>query len=233
MQQRGFGKMIRYVIGFALAVLCSVIGTLSLRIDWEKYISKETGLSIKHTLNRKISRTEIVGIVFCLCFSLVIVSLFQLYHYTAMKTYKDVVLVCFMFYIAMIDYKFKLIPSLLIRIMFVVRVAFLLIEIMVYSEYGMQLFISAIGGLVMSFIVMILGYFISRKSLGMGDVRLLTLVGFYLGSSAIYAEMLLAFFLSAIVGLILIALKKMKMRDVMPFAPYVAISVLVVVLVGF
>jgi prepilin signal peptidase PulO-like enzyme (type II secretory pathway) len=63
-----------------------------------------------------------------------------------------------------------------------------------------------------------------EKWMGMGDAYLVILLGLILGWPQILLALLLAFTIGALVGIILIILKKKKMESQVPFAPFLVLG---------
>jgi prepilin signal peptidase PulO-like enzyme (type II secretory pathway) len=82
---------------------------------------------------------------------------------------------------------------------------------------GWQFLISAIGATAFFSII----YFISRGAwMGLGDVKLTFFMGLFLGFPNILAALFLAFFLGAIMGIGLMALKIKELKSQVPFGPF-------------
>ncbi len=76
-------------------------------------------------------------------------------------------------------------------------------------------------------------WFFSRgKAMGFGDVKLAFLLGFVLGWPNIVAGLFISFLLGGIVGVILIALKKRKLKSAVPFGPFLVIGALIAIFYG-
>jgi prepilin signal peptidase PulO-like enzyme (type II secretory pathway) len=58
------------------------------------------------------------------------------------------------------------------------------------------------------------------RAMGFGDVKLAFFMGLFLGWPKIIVALFLAFLIGAIIGLILIALKKKGLRSEIPFGPF-------------
>jgi leader peptidase (prepilin peptidase)/N-methyltransferase len=67
--------------------------------------------------------------------------------------------------------------------------------------------------------------------MGAGDVKLALLMGVVLGVLVIVA-MFLAFLLGAVAGIVLIATRRKKRKDVIPFGPYLAMGSVIALLAG-
>jgi prepilin signal peptidase PulO-like enzyme (type II secretory pathway) len=64
-------------------------------------------------------------------------------------------------------------------------------------------------------------YFVSRgKWLGFGDVKLVFLLGFFLGFPNILVSLFLSFFFGAIIGIGLILAKRKNLKSEVPFGPF-------------
>lgn len=125
-----------------------------------------------------------------------------------------------MFLLAKIDFHEKKIPNKIVLVMLLIRAVFLVYEIIVSHGYlktavGYPLLGAAIGGLVMA-----AGMLISRKGVGMGDVKMFIVIGWFVGSNEILATMFCILVLSAIGGLGLMLFKKAGLKDSIPMAPF-------------
>ncbi len=70
------------------------------------------------------------------------------------------------------------------------------------------------------------------KWMGMGDVKLAVFMGFVLGWPNILSALLLSFVLGAIVGVVLIILKRKKLKSEIPFGPFLCLATLIMMLYG-
>jgi leader peptidase (prepilin peptidase)/N-methyltransferase len=70
------------------------------------------------------------------------------------------------------------------------------------------------------------------KWMGLGDVKLAAFLGLLLGWPSILLALSISFFLGAVVGLILILLKKKKMSSQIPFGPFLSAGALIALFWG-
>ncbi|HHS12527.1 MAG TPA: prepilin peptidase [bacterium] len=94
-------------------------------------------------------------------------------------------------------------------------------------EHWQSILIASVGGGVVLLLFAYLGKLMFRKeSLGMGDVKLIVLIGVYLGFPAV----MLALFLGAFTAMIFIAggmiFKQIKVGSTIPFGPFIALGTL-------
>ncbi len=78
------------------------------------------------------------------------------------------------------------------------------------------------------------GYYTVRREegLGMGDVKMLGMIGAFLGWQAVLLTLVLASFSGAIIGVAMIALQRGSMKYALPFGTFLAIGALVAMLAG-
>lgn len=71
-----------------------------------------------------------------------------------------------------------------------------------------------------------------EKWMGMGDILLGVLMGVFLGMPSVLVGLFFAFILGSLVGLILIAAKKKKLKDAVPFGPFLVAGTLIALFWG-
>ena len=125
----------------------------------------------------------------------------------------------------MIDYKLQIIPNRLNLTIFEMGLIFTFIlscqsvNIALQSILGML-----IGGGIFVLITFIGGLIAGKETMGFGDVKLMGALGLYFGSINIVIIAVLAFFIGAIVSVILIATKKKSKDEYIPFGPFIVIA---------
>jgi leader peptidase (prepilin peptidase)/N-methyltransferase len=77
-------------------------------------------------------------------------------------------------------------------------------------------------------------YYLWRREegMGMGDVKMLAMIGAFLGWKAVLVTLVLSSFSGALIGLILMAAQRGNMKFALPFGTFLSIGALVAMLVG-
>ncbi len=165
--------------------------------------------------------------------ALAAVVLLGFYGYGPLKIARYYLLLGLLYPIARQDAKEKQIPNRWLVYLLVLRSLIFIMESACYPELITDnLLFTLAGGLIcggLMFIICVL----SRHAIGMGDVKLFGIIGLFLGASVTYVTMFVASVLSAIYGLWRIAIKKIGVKDEIAFAPFIAVSVLIVIGMGF
>ena len=73
---------------------------------------------------------------------------------------------------------------------------------------------------------------LSRGGMGGGDIKLIAMIGAFLGWRAVLVTILLGAFSGAIVGVALILLKQKRRKDPVPFGPFLALGALLAMVWG-
>lgn len=158
--------------------------------------------------------------------------LFERYQYHPVKSFRCLVLVLFMIRLGTIDARQRKLPNRILAIMFAVRTAFLAVECIAAKEYWMELILSALIGMAFIGIFFFIVWVLSRKGLGAGDVKLMAVLGYWVGFSVAIGIILIALILTVVVGLVQVARKKMSLRDALPMGPFLAVGTIVALALG-
>lgn len=158
--------------------------------------------------------------------------LFTMYEYTLIKTIRYFALSWFLLLLAVIDAKQRILPNRILGIMMAVQVVLLSAESLTAGEYVADIWISALIGLGFTGIILVVVYLISRRSIGFGDVKLISCIGFYLGVYLVFAGLFLSSVFSAVYGGIAILRKKITMKDTFPMGPFLAAGMILTLLLG-
>ena len=129
-------------------------------------------------------------------------------------------LVCFSYYfLAVIDFKLKVIPNKALLVMLGVVVILLAAQCLVEGRSIMILSDALIGSVIAGGIFMI-GKLISRNGMGMGDVKLMAVSGLYVGLNEVMGIIFWALFCAMLTGFGLMIAKKAKIKSTIPLAPF-------------
>jgi leader peptidase (prepilin peptidase)/N-methyltransferase len=66
------------------------------------------------------------------------------------------------------------------------------------------------------------------KAMGWGDAKLAGAIGLFLGWPDTIMVLMIAFILGAVIGSVLLATKKKKLKDALPFGPYIAVGTAII-----
>lgn len=99
------------------------------------------------------------------------------------------------------------------------------------QSMGTRVAYSALGGAI-GLAVFLLIAIVSRGGMGWGDVKLAALVGLATGFPLVFVAVIIAAILGGIVALALVAAKKKRRRETIPFGPFLAAGAMITLLWG-
>lgn len=113
--------------------------------------------------------------------------------------------------ISIVDYLYYEIPNEYNALVFLLGIAWAYKKAMLADG-----FVAALVLFLVFFLLMV----ITKGQLGAGDVKLVAGLGWFLGKSSILPFLMYSFFVAAFVSVILLATKKKKKEDRIPFGPF-------------
>lgn len=159
--------------------------------------------------------------------------LFPRYGYGIIDAIKAMYLIAFSVVLAYIDKKERIIPNRMLIALLWSAFIFLLVKIALNPSGWITLVGSSVIGCLVGGGIFLLSHMISRSGIGAGDVKLFAVLGLYVGNYAVIGIMLMSLLLTAIVGAFNVVRKKIELKQAVPFAPYVAVGVILAMLLGF
>lgn len=159
--------------------------------------------------------------------------LMKIYGYHSLKMIRYWILMYGLLLLAMADAKKKIIPNKALLFMSGARTILIAAECMKFRQLWMEIIISAAAGLAGGGLLFLLAGIVIRKGMGMGDVKLIAVIGYYLGFQVLMSDLVITLTLTVAAGLIILILGKGSLHSEMPFAPFAAVGTIITLLMGF
>lgn len=125
--------------------------------------------------------------------------------------------------ITIIDLKCQIIPDELIIFGLAVCIPF-----HITSVYGIT-FLNGIGGFLIGGGIFLAIALVTNGAMGGGDIKLMAMLGLWFGITNILIITMLAFFIGAIISILLLIFKIKNRKDMIPFGPFIALATIIVV----
>lgn len=155
------------------------------------------------------------------------------YGYHFLKMIRYWVLMYGLLLLALVDSREKRIPNRALAGMCGVRAILLAGECACFPEFWSELMVSSAAGMAGgSFLFWIAGL-VARKGIGMGDVKMIGVMGFYLGFSVLMSDLILTMTLTLLGGMAALLVRKASLGSELAFAPFAAAGTILTVLMGF
>lgn len=122
---------------------------------------------------------------------------------------------------AMIDYRKKIIPNVLVIFGIGFQIIYFFFQIGWYQNNWKIVLIQDLMGFLMGAGVLFFVYLFSKDAIGMGDIKLFGVIGITCGFRHTYTILFLSVLLAACYGLYLVLFKKKKRNCEIAFAPFI------------
>ncbi|GKU26419.1 prepilin peptidase [Clostridium folliculivorans] len=160
-------------------------------------------------------------------FTAIIFLLIYSQYGLSIELIKFLILAVFLIVIAFIDFNTQDVYAVTTYPCLFIGVAFILIDkFYLHSDIMTYLIGLVVGVGVIGLIVILTG------AMGTGDIEIAAICGIYLGWSNTLITIFFAFIIGAIIGVLLIALKKKGRKDPIAFGPFLAIGTMIAMLYG-
>lgn len=133
----------------------------------------------------------------------------------AMNTFKVIAVFLFLIMNAILDYKYKKIPCILSAVFAVIGIICVLID----SPINWLQFLGILVG-----IGVILTSICTKQAIGLGDGLVLVVIGLFMGLWKTLMILFIAGILVAIIGGLMIVLKKGNLKTSLPFIPFLLVA---------
>jgi len=164
----------------------------------------------------------ITGILFLLTFHKILGSqdftVFNILNFCYL-----LIFICFLIVIFVYDLKHYIIPDKVIYPAIIISIIYQIFHIFCFSSHTLYFssLLNSFASAVLAAGFFLLIILISKgRWMGVGDVKLSFFMGMFLKSPAILVALFSAFLIGGIIGIILIIFKKKKLKDEIPFGPF-------------
>jgi leader peptidase (prepilin peptidase)/N-methyltransferase len=156
---------------------------------------------------------------------LIYLFLYQRFGLT-IETGMYAILASILIVIAVIDFFTQEIPDELNILGLIAGIIFLILNFSLGNLINSGLGLLLGGGLFLLIAV------VSGGAMGGGDIKLMGVLGFWFGWKLTLILSFMSFIIGAIASMLLIAVKIKKMKDYIPFGPFIAIAALIIIFFG-
>ena len=131
-----------------------------------------------------------------------------------------------------IDSKLQIIPNRLNLTIFEVGLVLTFIQGIFNINVAFNMLLGSVVGAGIFLVITLLGGLIAGKeAMGFGDVKLMGAIGLFFGWINIIIVALMSFLLGAIISIILLATKKKKTDEYIPFGPFIVIAAFITMII--
>ena len=136
--------------------------------------------------------------------------------------------------IAIIDIKLRIIPNIVTLILLIGGVIFHLTDIILNNQTDIisQILIYNVVASILVVIILWVLSLVTRNGMGFGDIKYLGALCFTGGITLLLVSLSVSLICSLVVGVTYVARKKKKMKDTIPFGPFILLGVVACIFTG-
>lgn len=220
-----------YIVMFAGTALVSCVGIGLFRMaDADIQKSKKQEEQEIYQPNRQM---KYAAAAMAIC-NMLLACFLHMYYGTDILSIIKIVTLCVILWVcAWTDFREYLILNRVLLAGVIFRVLLLTAECWNSMDEAKYIMISACMAAGILAVAAQLCRLISSGSVGFGDVKLLIILGLYAGMNSIMGIMIITFLCVFVVSVVLLLLKKVNRKSVIPFAPFILTgTILAVILTG-
>ncbi|MBT9776424.1 hypothetical protein GPL15_07895 [Clostridium sp. MCC353] len=159
--------------------------------------------------------------------------LMSAYGYHILKAVRYWILMYGLILIGLIDSRKKIIPNKAVLVLLGVRTLLLAGEMACFPQLILEIAVSSGAGLAGGGLLFLTVSLIAKKGIGMGDIKLIGVMGYYLGFKVLMSNLIVTLTLTVLGGITGLVLRKTSLRSEMPFAPFAAAGTIITIMMGF
>ena len=190
------------------------------------FLNDKALINISQEQDSSAKKTQIIYSVLMIMVNIGISVLFLTMYQsnTVLFSLKRLLLLSILWAVGYIDFKTYKIPNRFIILGLIFRAGILIFELVFERELLINCLISegiAAGALLIATLLCCLCI---KNSIGYGDIKLFVVMGLMLGLEGIWSAVFVSLLISFVVAVILLITRKKGKKDVIPFAPSIAIG---------
>lgn len=158
--------------------------------------------------------------------------LMGLYGYHILKIVRYWGLMYALILLAVLDWKKKIVPNHVLLVLLGVRTVLMAAECICFPYAILEIILSSAAGMGGGWLMFFLAALLSRGGIGMGDVKLIAVMGYYLGFQVLMSDLILTLLLTVLAGVLALAFRKVSLHTELPFVPFAAMGTILTILLG-
>ena len=164
-----------------------------------------------------------VLVIASLIFAITVVTIFNLTRdITIFEAVSNYLTVLFLLWLGAIDAKSFLLPNKILLAWFGCRMVLMLAAFLQTGNFG--ILVDSVAGAVVIGLFFLITYYLSKRTLGGGDVKLSFVLGLSITISMIFPAVFIGLVFCAAFSLVGLATKKLTRKDIIPLGPFLFIG---------
>lgn len=220
------------VLYWIIAVLIVLIsGGLSIFYQVVRVTSKDAKeKDIEETKTIKLKKKDIIFQSAACIAAVILFYILRENKTNIVESYMNITVFLWLYPIAVIDYKEKIIPNKLILVGFAGWIIYFASCVFINGNNIVSAGKTSLGGLAFGAGVFLISALIVRGGVGMGDVKLFAVLGMLFGFSGVFTILFFTLIMLFIIGIVMLIIKKANKKSTFPMAPFVLFGLMLTII---
>lgn len=211
-------------MSFIIGIIWGIISALLIFVSTKYYIprlSQHSNVKTEDNKGEIIRINKIVIIVLIVLFS-GICGCFTSENATSVINITRIAIAFFvLLLVAQTDYTYMIIPNLCSEILLAAGIMSILAELIFHRDNVAAWTLNCILSALVTLIILMLMNKLTKGGIGLGDVKIFSSLSFLCGLRCVFATLMMALIICALVSIVLILFKKKTMKDALPLGPFI------------
>lgn len=214
--------MTTIIVLICLSLLLMLLAFIYL--TYKDFEGEKFGEKIKHAVMKNIKL-----IVYLCCAFVCMLGVVFVLHYiyktnTLIANMKVITLLGILITVTIPDIREHIIPNKVILAGIVLRIFYAVAELVTLGSDYFIILKGDLFSIALAVIIFLLGVFVVKNGIGMGDIKLIFVIGIFQGITGAISSLFFSFLVSFFVAIILLITKKKTRKDAIAFAPSVLVG---------
>lgn len=143
---------------------------------------------------------------------------------TLIANMKVITLLGLLITVTITDIRKQIIPNKVILVGIVLRIVYAVAELITLGSGYFAILKSDLLSLALVVVLFLLGVLILKNGIGMGDIKLILVMGVFQGFSGVISSLFFSLFAAFVVAIVMLITKKKTRKDAIEFAPAVLVG---------
>lgn len=211
-------------MSFIIGIIWGIISALLIFVSTKYYMPRLSQHSNAKTEDNKgeiIRINKIVIIVLIVLFS-GMCGYFTSENATSVINITRIAIAFFvLLLVAQTDYTYMIIPNLCSEILLAAGIMSILAELIFHRDNVAAWTLNCILSALVTLVILMLMNKLTKGGIGLGDVKIFSSLSFLCGLRCVFATLMMALIICALVSIVLILFKKKTMKDALPLGPFI------------
>lgn len=211
-------------MSFTIGIIWGIVSALLIFISTKYYIPRLSQRSNGKLSNEKgkVSRTNKIVIILLIVLFSGICGYFTSENATSVINITRIAIAFFvLLLVAQTDYTYMIIPNMCSEILLAAGIMSILAEVILDRDNVAAWTLNCILSALITLVILTLMSKLTKGGIGLGDVKIFSSLSFLCGLRCVFATLMMALIICALVSIVLILLKKKTMKDALPLGPFI------------